>query len=397
MTFLENYLIYTSGNECPELFHRWGGLSALSSLISKRVWMPQGDAFTVYPQMYVLLVANPGIKKSTAMRFSRRLVGDIGTIPIAPTSISKEALTAFLADKKGPCRKTFTDGETLKRYTHLSIYANELISFLAIGGRPEVMIDFLTEIWDSNIVTTETKKGGKEIIEDPFLTILGCMTPQKMAQLMFEKIISGGFTRRCVFIFADKNKEPVPIVIETDEQREARAACVERGKALQKISGEFQWSPDGKDYYIDWYKQNFYQCQNANDDLVYQEFLRTKPEYALKVAMLLSLSENDELILEKIYLRTAVAYLTEIEPGYRAIFAGSGRNDVGAIQAQFESMVLDSSEPLMKKRILTQFRKEAKLEELEGILNHLTQAGVIEKTAVKKGSTIVTLYQKPTK
>ena len=154
MSFLRNYSIMTSGNESPVVYHNWAALSTLSSLISRRVWVDMG-IFTVYPNMYVLFVGMPGIKKSTAMDISLRMLQSLHDIPISPPSVTKEALTQMMAEEDSPCQKAFKVGEDLHHYTHLSLYCNEFATLLDAGGNAPGMIGFLTDL---EIVTGKRTK-----------------------------------------------------------------------------------------------------------------------------------------------------------------------------------------------------------------------------------------------
>ena len=59
MNFLKDYIAYAVGTEIPDIFMLWGGLSTISCTLGRRLWMNM-DIFTVYPNIYVILVAGSG-------------------------------------------------------------------------------------------------------------------------------------------------------------------------------------------------------------------------------------------------------------------------------------------------------------------------------------------------
>lgn len=382
MSFLEDYAIFTSGNESPTIFHNWAGLSVISSLASRKIWVDQGP-FIVRPNMYVLLVGNPGVKKSTAMSMARKLIEETKVLPVAPASITKEALTQFMGDEKSPCKKVFEHDNIPIHYTHLSIFANELVSLLEAGGNPTGMITFLTDVWDRDEIKLQTKNKGTDVIEKPFITILGCLTPETMQSLLYQKIISGGFSRRAIFVCADRNNAPVPRPTLTDAQREAWDRCLTRAHQIMRLSGQFRWTDAGIEAHDEWYERNFYECQNAGGDVVFQGYLNSKPEYVLKLAMFTALSENDDMVIDDWNIRAALGYLEQVEPGYRALFSGTGRNELARIGSMIEEFINASpNKAIPTKIIYARFTKDANMKELQDILSHSIKGGRLEAFAL---------------
>lgn len=381
MSFLRDYAILSSGNESPKVYHQWAGLSALSSLVSRRVWVDQG-VFKPYPNMYVLFVGDAGIKKSTAMNIARKLIREIQTIPIAPPSITKEALTLLMSEKDSPSLKTFKHTNSsgissIVNYSHMSMFANEFTTLLTAGGNESGMINFLTDIWDQDVFEVRTKNKGTDNLHGPYITLLGCLTTACMSNLMNTKIISSGFSRRCIFVYSDDIGEPVYRPIVTQEQKEAWARCIQRGKELQGISGEFGFTPEGDQWYKTWYEAHHWSKREVESPLL-KDFYNSKAEYVLKLAMLITLSDSDTLVLTREALELAVAYIDTIEPNMTIPFEGAGRNELSPIASNIARMVNTAVMPLPVKRIYALFFKDARPEEIKEMLEHLAKVGKIK-------------------
>lgn len=387
MSFLQNYALLTQGNESPQVYHQWAGLSAMSSLISRRVWVDQG-VYTCYPNMYVMLVGSAGIKKSTAMNVARKLIREIRTIPIAPPSITREALTLLMAEQDSPCKKSFKYNEKVHQYTHISLFANELVTLLNAGGNPMGMIETLTDIWDQDVFEVKTKNKGTDLIPGPFVTILGCLTTETMGNLMNTKIISSGFSRRCMFVYSNDYGTAVPRPKVTDEQVAAWDACVARGKELQQICGQFVWDPEAEIWWDAWYTKA-HEIKAQETDGMRQRYLQSKPEYVIKVAMLVTLSSTNDLVLTAEALEVALAYIEAIEPNMTVAFEGTGRNELSPIASQVENMVNNSDKPIPVKVIYATFFKEANKEEMDKIIAHLQSADKIQVFSIPHGEIMV--------
>lgn len=391
MSFLDNYKVYSSGNEAPPIYHTWAGISALSSLVSRRVWLSQGQ-FTVYPNLYVLFVGNPGNGKSTAMKIARRLVRKFGkTSPVAPASITREALTKDLGDPEGDHRLSFKYRAEDLEYCHVSIFANELVTLL--GTSPLHMIEFLTDIWDEEEeFKVKTKNKGSDSIPRPNVTLLGCMTPDTTNNLLKENIISGGFARRCIFVYADRRGDPIPRPQTTPEQREAEAACIKWGQKLAVLNGEFVWTDDAIELFDSWYVEN-YELVQENTDLLLNGYYTTKNMLVLKVAMMLSLSKTLDLTLHAEQIQQAIDLLGKTEKHLSRVFEGTGRNPEAGIAAKIMSLVTSRREAVKRKEVTAEMFKHGTLSEINEAIQHLVTANKIQELTTDFGGMVGTAEQ----
>ncbi len=58
MSYLADYLHYSSGAETPDEFLYWGGLSILGHVLGNKVWVTHGDHFRFFPNLYIALVGD---------------------------------------------------------------------------------------------------------------------------------------------------------------------------------------------------------------------------------------------------------------------------------------------------------------------------------------------------
>ncbi len=397
MSFIRDYDIVTSGNESPRSYHSWAALSTLSSLVSRRVWVDQG-IFTVYANMYILLVGSAGIKKSTAMSVSRRLIREVKTIPICPPSITKEALTQMMAEEDAPGKKTFkhviNDKPKLVEYNHLSLYANELVTLLNSGGNATGMVEFLTDVWDQDVFEVKTKNKGHDQIIGPYVTLLGCLTTETMSNLMNTKIISSGFSRRCVFVYSEDYGTPVPRPTVSPEKIAAWDRLVTRAKELQTVSGEFTWTEDAISWWDEWYVAH-HQKKKNEENVILKGFYNSKAEYVLKIAMLTTLSESDSLILTPEHLALAVGFIDDIEPDMTLIFNGAGRNELSPVASSIEQLIVGSKEPVLLNRIYATFFKDATNEEIDKVISHLDKTKKIQRLQLLKDKRPYVIIARP--
>jgi hypothetical protein len=391
--FLADYLTYCEITESPPIYDFWSGLACLSTIISKRVWIDQGH-FNVYPNLYVVLVGGPGQRKTTAMNVTKDIIRKLKEIPFAATCMTKEAVCL---DMQKNCIKTFQHPETggLVEYTPYALILTELSHFLAIN--PAFMIDFLTTIFDQESYETKTKNKGDDIIPGPYIVLLACTTPNNIQRYLKEDVISGGFSRRCLFVWSDDDGDPKPFPEETTAARDAMQRCLDYGKELLLVKGKFQWESDARKFYEDWYVKLFNQLRTHPDPMTLGYF-KSKHMQLLKVAMLLSLAESPSLIMKTEHLHVGIEQLGVLEARLPRVFDGMGRNELNPVKAKLMDLINKSNAPLPDKYIRKLMFADANNNELSEILTQLAtteQLVILEEKEPTTGAMIRRWYALP--
>jgi len=380
MNFLQAYHIYSSGNEAPDAFHSWGAYAVLSSCCGPNLWKDMGTIGNIQPNLYIMFVGPPGIKKSTAKDIARRLVAKIHTnkhpLPMSPASTSKEALIKFMAEEKSPCRMVYSWDNKTRPYTKISIYSDEFVNLVQVGGDPLGWVQILTEIYNPQpAFDASTISRGSVTLPYPYVTLLGCMTPELTKSLINENALSGGFSRRTIYIFANRNSKPVDEPIVTPEQAEAERVLIDHGRRIQSLTGRFEFSDSGKKFYKEWYAQNFHELETATS-AAQQNFLQSKSVQVIKVAMLSRLAYSDTLILDEEEVKLAVALVTDAQQHIDTIFAGVGRNPHAATMAGIQQFIrLHCERPphyVTRKKVYGAFLNHAQQKDIDILIDQMT-------------------------
>lgn len=374
--FLADYTEFTSGNEANRNFHLWSALSALSAIISRRVWIDLGY-FNVHTNLYVVLVSPPGNKKTTAMNIAKGLVREVGDIPFSADCQTKEQLVKEWAEYER-VYKTPTD---LITYTPYAIFSGELSQFL--GPNSGHMIDFLTTVYDLPVYDLKTKNKGCQLILGPYISFIGCTTPDWITTYLKSDIISGGFSRRALFINEPDDGERITFPDITPEMQQAWERVVAYGKGLQTVGGQFRWDNVAKMFYHTWY-----QTHKIPDDPLVRGYFKTKHIQLLKVAMLLALSEGHDLVLKQTHIELGLELLGHTEKNLSAIFHGFGRNELFAVSSKILEFLSKYGKPIREAKLYDMFFREVDSREMFNILMHLEKSGKIvrakETTAGKE-------------
>jgi hypothetical protein len=346
------------------------------------VWIDSGFFF-IYPNLYIILVGEPAGGKTTAMDIARRMVQRLDIV-VAPSASTKEAVTQLMSseNENSPCSKTFTfDGEP-RIYTHLSMFASEIVTTLAAGGNPQGFIEFLTDIWDRELFEYKTKHGGTDIIQGPYITMLGCMTPEQTDQMLKQSIITGGFSRRCIFVYSMDRGAPVPRPVLTNQQKQCYNMCLKHAKKVQQRSGEFKQSDNAIEYFDKWYYKN-YERRGQPMPAVLKNYLRSKDQLIWKTSMLIALAEDAdcELVVKVHHLEQAIQMLDEIEPFIVKVFEGTGRNVLADIAAQIVSMLEQAKQWVPMKKVYATMFDQGDRDEIAKAIHHLVESDRVVKAS----------------
>jgi hypothetical protein len=319
MSFLSDYRQFTSGLEVPPSYHTFCSLVALSALLERKVYTYKGDYIRIYPNLYVVLVGPPGIGKNTAMEETEKILHHF-KLPVSAEAVTREKLIMDIQAQES----VLSHVPPTDRYRFASpytIFATELSEFLGAGGIG--MISFLTDIYSRNLYEYRTKNKGSVFVNGPYLNVIAGTTPDWITTYLKDDIISGGFSRRCIFVYetARYGSNPLPKI--TPEMRAAWDRVMARSEAIRKLQGPFKWTDEATKFFVTWYPERL-----ARPDPNLVGYYETKDIQLLKVAMLVALSEGDELVLDRHHLIAGLELLSLVETNLSRVFQGIGRNEL---------------------------------------------------------------------
>ncbi len=351
----------------------WCSLSALSAIVSRRVWIKQGR-YVVYPNLYVVLVGESGGRKTSATNVCRGLLRDLKTIPFSGECQTKESLVVDMSENM----RGFIEPATKlpRTYCPLAVCVQELTQFIGFANAAH-MLDFLTAIWEEESYVYKTKNGEKKVItiDGPYLTILSGTTNKMITKYLFDDVISGGFTRRIIFVYSDAINKAIAFPIITPEMEASMHAVKTYALKLMTACGEMAWSLDAIKFYTEWYEDFKPRIPAGRPST---PFLNSKHIQLLKIATLISLSESMEMILTKSHIEDGLACLQVVEQHFHLVYAGMGRNDLDKV-LQIAVKLLQSY-PLNEMLYvdwITHMYAQANRSEIAELLNHMAETQMI--------------------
>jgi hypothetical protein len=320
VSWLNDYLQYTSKQESPQIFHFWNAITTVAATLNRKVYLPMVSdgilRYINYPgQMMIILVAGSGrLRKSTSMRLPKTLLDSI-KVRVLDGKTSPEKLLSLLGghgqhDKKGI----------------IAIFAPELSVFFSRQQYAESLIDIITDLSDApDRKDFPTQKGGDIWVRDACITFFGATTPSSLAEAIPQRAHQHGFMSRFIFVYASATdrkeslSETKPDPAKMKWATELKARLSYGLDAMNHLSGPFDYTPEARDWYDAWYS-NF-----SNDaDKEGEGWVSRRQDHMLRVAMVLQVCKNQLLEIDVDSLKDADAALKMIEDTMPEAFAQIG-------------------------------------------------------------------------
>ena len=202
--FFKRWFNYTRGTEVPTFFYRWSAIAGLGAWLGQDVHLKFGDS-KIFPNMYVILMGEPGTKKSTAIKKMKKLLAQTGYSKFSAEKTSKEKFLLDLGGVDDPDSSgddfldagLFGEDETREVF----IAADEFNDFF--GNNILEFVSMLGVLWDFEGTYENKIKNGQSIsIPNPSVSLLGGTTATTFNATFPNEIIGQGFFSRTLAVFA---------------------------------------------------------------------------------------------------------------------------------------------------------------------------------------------------
>lgn len=323
--------------EPPLNFWRWAALTSIAAVIKDNVWIRQ-SMFDTYPNIYVMLHADSGMKKGPPVNLAKKLVKGVGNTKVISGRSSIQAIL-----KKLGTTETKPGGIIIKGSSGF-ICSSELSS--AIVADPAAM-DILTDLYDRSYNADDWESLLKQEqfnLKAPVISMLSATNESHSTEFFSQKDIGGGFFARTFVIYETEENRANSLLVPLLEPIDV-PGFVEYLKVLSELKGPFQplgsieetefhtisiqnnhinrveyFSAAGA-IYEDWYTQFKKDVKGIKDSTGTLNRFGTS---VLKVAMLLSLGEAPQLIISPTAMTEAIGICEKLVGNIRKITVGRG-------------------------------------------------------------------------
>lgn len=389
--------------ESPRSFWYWSALAAISAVVKDSVWINR-QIYNLYPNIYVMLHADSGLKKGPPVSMAKQMVAKVGNTRVfsgrsSIQGILKDLGTAY-SQPGGPPVLTSVG----------FICSNELSSSL-VGDK--VATDILTDLYDRQYNMGAWKsllKMESFSLKNPTLTMLTATNEAHSKDFFEMKDVSGGFFARTFIITETERNQSNSLIVPMrnapdytelakylKELAKLKGAFEPMGsftedngheiKGVDKETGETVYFTQAGYRYHTWYEDfcDTVTRQNIRDDT---GTLNRFGDSVLKVAMLLSLARAPTLCIDELSMNQAIEHCKRLVGNIREVTYGKrGLSDA----KDFKSAILDEihrspdHQINVKKLKNNLWMHHASMDEFHQILNSLDEAGMVALDNVGPG------------
>lgn len=318
--------------------HFWAGVSALAGALRRKVWIDQAY-FTWYPNFYIVLVAPPGIvSKSTTAGVAMKLLRKVPGIKFGPDVVTWQALVGAFSE----AAEAFPYNGSHYPMSSLTIESSEFGNLL--NPQDKEMVDLLVTLWDGRQGTFEkkTKMSGNDSIINPWINLIACTTPAWIAGNFPEYMVGGGFTSRCLFVYADAKQQYIayPSLHVPPEMHQTETKLIQDLEHISmNLTGPYALSKETIAWGEAWYKHHYQNRPPELDDDRFGGYIARKQTHIHKLAMVLAASARDSLVITQPDLELANTMVTDLEADMPHVFSKIGRTDVSLQTERFLNFV----------------------------------------------------------
>lgn len=398
MNWLDDLVNQHSELESPKSFWKWSAIAAISAVVKDQIWMNR-QIYNLYPNIYVMLHAESGLKKGPPISMAKQLVKPLNNTKIISGRSSIQGILKELGTAH-----TLPGGKVITKSTAF-ICSSELSSSIV---EDKVATTILTDLYDrqynvgqwQSLLKMETFQ-----LKDPTITMLTA-TNEAMSEDFFTKsAIQGGYFAR-TFIVYEKEVQNNNSLIYPLSNPPNYVTSSEYLKELAKLSGPFKalaqleedneykykklkmgreiWFNNVGIIYDDWYDnfKGMIKNQEIKDET---GTLNRFGDSVLKVAMLISLADAPVLeVLEPSMLQAITECEKLIGNVRRTTLGKQGMSNTSILKSLVIMELLNRelhqvTRTVMMKKLWMHYSNS---EEFDGMMQSFDAAGIIKTNSI---------------
>lgn len=346
--FIETHVAESAHVPSPEIYRRWAAITAVSGALERKVWT-RGSAALIYPNLFTVLVGQPGSGKDNAIRPIRDFWAKTQGLHISPDNVTKASLIDALSRAVRTVMNA--DSTECQIFSALSVAAPEFGVFFT-----KYDLEFLSTIsslWMSppNYVEERRTSGTVEIAK-PHLVMLSGTQPDFINSLLPEEAWGQGFAARLIMVYSPG----APLVDLFDSMEYDNSHLISKINEIFNLSGEFKWTDKAKNAMRLWHKDG---CPPEPEHSRLSYYKTRRPVHCMKLCMISAASDSCQLLVTENDVERAKDWLIAAEKTMPDIFRAMGaKSDNQLIQdlhyfmyQKYSSVVRDKRKPISDEEV----------------------------------------------
>lgn len=384
--------------ESPVSFWRWSAIAAISAVVKDQVWLNR-QIYNLYPNIYVMLHAESGLKKGPPISMAKQLVKTVNNTRIISGRSSIQGILKDLGTAY-----TQPGGKVLNKSVAF-ICSSELSSSIV---EDRVATKILTDLYDRQYNVGEWRsllKMESFQLKDPTITMLTATNEAMSEDFFTRSAIQGGYFARTFIVYESEGKISNSLIFPlANPPNYLNSSAYLR--ELAKLTGPFQplaeleksdrckikklkfgreiWFNEVGLMYDDWY-ENFKELVKSQEVKDETGTLNRFGDSVLKVAMLLSLAQHPKLEITCEAMESAIAECEKLLGNVRKTTMGKqGMSQSALLKTLIIMELLNRENHQVSRTILMKkvWMHYSSSEEFDELMQSFDSSGMIKTNSI---------------
>lgn len=334
----------------------------------------------LYPNMYVILVAPPGVGKTEVTWRVREMWTGLEDHFLGSTSVTK----ASMIDELAEANRRVVHGKPpnpVDNFNSLLICINEL--GVLLPAYENEFMNTLTDLWDCKHYSEKKRTAKLEIeIKHPQLNLLAACTPSYLMHVLPEGAWDQGFLARTMLIYSGE-RQLTSLFGVRPEQTELEDDLKDYMMQIGHLYGEFKVSPEAATLLEHFHEENVIGSPSAPDHPKLVSYTIRRTVHLLKLCMVASASKSNDLIIHAEDVKRSIGWLLEAETAMPDIFKAMSSSGTGKVMEEAWYYIYKTysreQKPVLKHRLIQFLQERVPVHNIEITIKLMEQAKMIEK------------------
>lgn len=343
-------------------------MTTVAGALERRCWTTISNK-RLFPNVFVLLVAEPGIGKTVAIVETADLWTDSGAFNVAPMSMTKAAFIDQLLEKK-----KVVGGKFPEEYHAMLAPCDEF--GVLVTAHDLAFLNTLNAVYDCNEKFEErTRSNSLLTIRNPHLCLIGGTQPEYLGATLPDTAWRMGFTSRIIMVYSGE-RVTQSLFRPHSKNAALRSKLLEDVQHLATMVGEFTWAPEVATALDAWHMAG---GPPSPTHVRLQSYVARRTIHLTKLCIACSASRSDNMVIEMEDYERAFGMLLDAEATMPEIFkAMRTESDAEVIDECYNFIIaeyLRRNRPLRENMIVWWLSERVPAMKINFILETMVRTG----------------------
>lgn len=382
--WITEFVTHVRGLNSPEMLAKWAGISCVACILERKVWVFTNGK-NLYPNLYTLLVAPPGVGKTAVIDEVRAVLATINGLHLSPSSVTRASIVDILAESTRHINRP-EEVPAVVTYNALALLVNEFGVFMP--SYETELIAVLADLYDNKAFGEQKRTARiKNDIKKPTLNILAGVTPGYLGSSMPEGAWDQGFASRLIMAFSGATQRRSLFEIKQYDQ-ESFDRLAENAQRIAMLYGEMLFTEEAAAMIDKW---NLAGCPPEPDHPKLHHYNTRRLAHALKLSMVAAVSDSYGRLIEKQHVEQAIDWLLEAELYMPDIFKEmSGTTHAQLIKEAWYFVLRaynkDGKQPVLEARLVNYLQQRTAAYNVAKVIDVMEKSGLLQRRISKFGT-----------